>query len=453
MPRVLSIGSLVVQIALALGATSGVRADPAGNMVADQRRPKQKGAPFDGTARRLAVAWNDSINGSGVVRAMSTHSPWEFQTLPLETDPDSVLRSAGGRVYVVSRAQGTVAVVARDTWTMLQVYPLGEGSEPQDIAVVSAELAYVTRRSATHLLRLELDTGASTEVVDLSLFADGDGVPDMGMMAVHEGRLFVQIRRVNLSEPGGFVLPAYLAVVDTATEQLVDVDPATPGVQAVELQGTAPKGKMQIIPQTRRLFVSASGDFWDEGGIEMIDLDTLQSVGMAVREADGQVGADLGAFVMVSPERGYLVFSTDLLLSSHLVPFTKSGGVEPGPELHFSLGYFAPTLVYDPETDTFFFPEGGFDGYGVHVFDAFTGTRLTPEPLATSGQPTDLVLLSDFDCDGDGDVDLDDFTDFAACFEGPGAGLPEVDCTCFDSDADADIDLGDFVEFQVAFTG
>jgi hypothetical protein len=32
---------------------------------------------------------------------------------------------------------------------------------------------------------------------------------------------------------------------------------------------------MQIDPPTRRLFVSASGAFFDEGGLEMVDLDTL----------------------------------------------------------------------------------------------------------------------------------------------------------------------------------
>lgn len=56
-------------------------------------------------------------------------------------------------------------------------------------------------------------------------------------------------------------------------------------------------------------------------------------------------------------------------------------------------------------------------------------------------------------CDCDGDVDLSDFADFAACFEGPTGELPETECACFDFNADADVDLGDFAEFQAAFTG
>ena len=188
--------------------------------------------------------------------------------------------------------------------------------------------------------------------------------------------------------------PAYLAVVDLASEQLIDVDPATPGVQPIELEGTPPRFKMQIVPQTRRLFVSASGEFHDEGGIEMIDLDSLQSLGLVVREADGTVGADLGAFVLVTPVSGYLTCSTDWTLSSHLMPFTVTGGVELGPQLYGSVGYFVPTLLHDPSTDTFFFPEGRDEGTkGVHVFDASTGTRLTLDPIPTTGPPIDLTII------------------------------------------------------------
>jgi len=242
-----------VRVALCLAAASGASANPTGTAATNRGGPSQAGSRLDEIARRLAVAWDDATTSSGVVRAMSTLAPWDYQTPPLAGGADSVVRSAAGRAYVVSRSAGTITAVDPDTWAVLQVYPLGAGSEPLDIAVVSAQRAYVSRAGATHLLRLDLLTGATAEVVDLSMFADADGVPDLSMMAVDQGRLLVQIRRVNSSAPGGFALPAYLAVVDIASEQLIDVDPAAPGTQAIELEGTAPKHKMQIVPQTRRL--------------------------------------------------------------------------------------------------------------------------------------------------------------------------------------------------------
>lgn len=56
------------------------------------------------------------------------------------------------------------------------------------------------------------------------------------------------------------------------------------------------------------------------------------------------------------------------------------------------------------------------------------------------------------DCDHDGDVDLDDYADFQACFQGPGGGLL-AGCDCFDLDTNGDVDLKDFAEFQEVFTG
>ncbi|MCP4246295.1 MAG: hypothetical protein GY778_04525 [bacterium] len=54
------------------------------------------------------------------------------------------------------------------------------------------------------------------------------------------------------------------------------------------------------------------------------------------------------------------------------------------------------------------------------------------------------------DCDGDGDVDLVDFGDLAACLLGPGGGI-SAGCECFDFDSDGDNDLLDFADFQTLF--
>ena len=64
------------------------------------------------------------------------------------------------------------------------------------------------------------------------------------------------------------------------------------------------------------------------------------------------------------------------------------------------------------------------------------------------------------DYDADGDVDLDDFADFASCANGPGAlpVHPAAECIqaclmAFDLDSDLDVDLHDFAAFQRAFGG
>jgi hypothetical protein len=211
-------------------------------------------------------------------------------------------------------------------------------------------------------------------------------------MAVHDGRLFIQIQRLNFDDPAPYPQP-FVAVLDLESKDLVDVDPEREGVQAIGLAGTFPKMKMQVVEQTQKLFVSATGAFFDAGGIEVIDLDNLRSEGLAIREADDFTGADLGAFVMVGPDRGFLAYSTDLLLSSHLHQFSLAGGVDPT-ELAVALDYFSPAIEFDSGTNTVFFPIGGSLENGLLAFDATTGARLSDQLIPTSGPPTDLIVLA-----------------------------------------------------------
>ncbi len=58
------------------------------------------------------------------------------------------------------------------------------------------------------------------------------------------------------------------------------------------------------------------------------------------------------------------------------------------------------------------------------------------------------------DDNGDGKVDLVDYTVFEECLVGPGGSPEELQCLCvFDSDEDGDVDLSDFAVFQERFTG
>lgn len=138
--------------------------------------------------------------------------------------------------------------------------------------------------------------------------------------------------------------------------------------------------------------MSATGGFFDAGGIEEIDLASLRSLGLILREEEGQAGADVGAFVMLRPGLGYLTFSTDLLLSSHLVRFVP-GSVVTG-ELHVTLDYFVTAILHDVASRQLFLIDGGVRPAGVFAFDAASGKKETTEPLETDGFPTDAVFVA-----------------------------------------------------------
>jgi cytochrome c peroxidase len=87
----------------------------------------------------------------------------------------------------------------------------------------------------------------------------------------------------------------------------------------------------------------------------------------------------------------------------------------------------------------------------------FLATGLTDPRVANEEFPFDRPMLRSEidsvpgDCDGDGDVDLVDFSAFQLCFTGSSAGPVDSACVCSDFDRDGDVDLADFGAFQLAF--
>lgn len=346
--------------------------------------------------RFVAVAWSDSQQGRGSVQRFQSEPPWAFDGDAIVVGGNPTLRFADNRLYAVSGADGTITVIDCATWSVTQVYAIGAQSQPLDIAVVSPETAYVTTRTSTQLLRLHLDTGAVQHALDIGGFVNPGGVLTAGMMEVDAGRLLIQVARYEslaVGAAGAAAPTAYLAVVDIASERLLDVDPIQEGIQAIALQGTFPKYKMNLLRDTRRLYLSASGAFFDEGGLEEVDIGALASLGLVIPEAEGNTASDLGSFVMVAPDRGFLVSSTDFAPSSHLARFSLDGGVQQE-ELFVTVPYRVPTMVHDPQTHTIFIPDGG-SANGVWVFDADTGEKRNRDPLPLRGPATDIELLCD----------------------------------------------------------
>jgi rhamnogalacturonan endolyase len=77
------------------------------------------------------------------------------------------------------------------------------------------------------------------------------------------------------------------------------------------------------------------------------------------------------------------------------------------------------------------------------------GMSEPPTPNIILVAPCDSADVGDQDCDGD--VDLDDFTAFALCLDGPMQAV-DTDCVIADLDGDGDADLQDFSILQIRLT-
>ena len=341
----------------------------------------------------VAPAWEDHLlvvtswDGAGSCAVVELDDPW-VATVDVEpVSPNAVVRLFSGLYYVVNEPTATVQVIDPATTDTIAEYSVGVGSSPRDILLVDRQTAWVSRDSSCHLLKIDPADGTTLGSVDLCPLADADGLPEMGMMARDADHLFVQVRRLDPSfHP---VPPSYLAVVDLTSDTLVDVDPQQAGMQGIVLSELLPSFKMHIDDVGRRLYVTTPGSpaEWGTGGIDQVDLDTLQSVGFLTTEA--QIPLHMGPFVMVSEIKGYVVTHTDIVLSSHLVPFSRITGEALGGETYMTLGA-VESMAFDPQTSQLYYPELS-DG-GVVVVDADADVVLTPLPIDVGGTPRDLVV-------------------------------------------------------------
>jgi len=236
---------------------------------------------------------------------------------------DAVVRVAGERVYVVNRFLGDNLQVldpVRGLATLLEC-STGPGSNPHDVAVLAPDKAYVTRYDAKELWVVDPSAascaGFLRGTVDLSPWADADGIPEMDQMALVGDRLFVSLERLDRTRRFAPAGRSRLAVLDTASDAVVGV---------VELTGANAFGDSSGLarePGSGKLVVNEAGDIQrtGDGGLERVDPFTLTAEGFFVTESD--LRGNITDFVLVSPTKGYAIV-IDEQLRNILLAFDPS---------------------------------------------------------------------------------------------------------------------------------
>jgi hypothetical protein len=306
--------------------------------------------------------------------------------------PDAVGRVYDGLLYVVNRAGcDNIEVIDPATGAVLRQFSVGIGTNPQDIAVISPERAYVSRYETNDLLEVDLITGARVDSISLASFADSDGLCEMHRLHLRGRLLFVELQRMvrhNWPELWTPEPPSMLAVVDIDTGQLVDADPAVVGVQAIALLGTNPIAPIVEDAANGDLLVPEAGQYGviDDAGIERVSPISLRSRGFLVRESD--LGGDLVDFA-VGTDR--TIFAIVVLAGSNTALLrvdADSGGTidtlrNPG---SYTL---ADVLLHDGKL---FLSDRDYGRPGIRIYDAITGDSLAG-PVATGLPPAELLLL------------------------------------------------------------
>ncbi|MBI5486137.1 MAG: hypothetical protein HY905_02260 [Deltaproteobacteria bacterium] len=349
-----------------------------------------------GWARTLAVLTSDYATGGLALVDLDTV---EAATPAVTADAATVHSDAvlvcrrGGTVDVVERmGADRIAryAVAGGTATAGPALELAEGSNPQDASAIDGGASFaVPLYEEAAMDIVSGDLGSVTSVIDLSGFADADGLPESVHVVEPAGLLFVSLQLLDRSgsiwTPTG---PGVLAVFEAWTFLPLDMDAVTPGRQGVVLAGTNPAGPMRVVGPA--ILVSSVGAYGaDDGGIEAVDVATGEGLGFVVTEA--ALGGDLADWIVLADDTGFAVVTVGFA-EDRLVAFDLDTGATLGEPVVTSAGFTLSGLV-DLGDGRIAVGDRTDGAAGVRVFDAASRAELTAAPIPVGLPPVAACVV------------------------------------------------------------
>ncbi|RLB46566.1 MAG: hypothetical protein DRJ42_27385 [Deltaproteobacteria bacterium] len=333
----------------------------------------------EGTFEHLAVVttaadYSGSAFTSMLIADRTSPAPTDLM------DSDAVVAQAGCQGYVLERGRGMADVIdpAAPPTIMHAVdmnpagTPVPYAINPQTVVAVGASRAYVIEAARNNITIIDPSVAGTAAVIgeiDLSAYVkidDEDGLVDAADAIVVGDRAYVALG--NHWFDSDFAVHfegSELAVIDTTTDTLVDVDSGTEGMQGIELMGDNPWRGLHHFDGTDTLWVGSTGDsFAIDGHIEEVDLVAMTSVGIVVTESD--VAGEINGFGVISATRLVLLVGTDVMAIDPSVDF-----VAPTP--------FASEMdgMFEHQGTIWAWARGGTEP-GLASFDGATGTETTP---------------------------------------------------------------------------
>ncbi|MFM8312852.1 MAG: hypothetical protein ACKOA8_01050, partial [Deltaproteobacteria bacterium] len=166
----------------------------------------------------------------------------EKQPLEISIHSDAIVRAPEtlSYFYVVNRlGADNIEWGDRQQKKLLGQFSVGRGTNPQDIAVVSPEVAYVSRLSSKTLLKVNPQKGeilkeidpfdkATPETVNST---DPDRFPEMTWMRISGNKLLVVLQRLNSEqgfEPSNKSQVAMVDINEDKVERIIDLKGTNP---------------------------------------------------------------------------------------------------------------------------------------------------------------------------------------------------------------------------------
>lgn len=323
----------MVTVFIALAAVLTV----AGPVVADQ------------VAVSVNTAADFSSGAHSVISVNPVGGPRTVQNDLLPTISDIAVAAFGNHFYRIERFMGdnvTRFNIANPETPIWQYSTLDDGetvsSNPYAMIFAGPDKAYLLRfgKTAAWIVNPNAATEAEFKIgeIDLSAYADADGIPEMSQGIIVGGKLFVVVNRLDRND--GFApRDAYLAVFDVGTDtEIVTGAPNDLGVAGIPLP-MRNANSISFLAETGLIYIGFQGRFASSfsgtpaeytGGI--LSLNPLNyAVNVVVDDGEGG-NAPFGNFTrmeVISADKGYFVGYADFG-DNTLYEFNPSTGAVSG---------------------------------------------------------------------------------------------------------------------------
>lgn len=338
----------------------------------------------------LLVATSDYYTGALIEIPLLEPQNNKFE-IPIHSD--AIVRSSedGSLFYVVNRlGADNIEWGNGEKRQVLGQFSVGRGTNPQDIAPVSPEVAYVTRLASNKLLKVNPETGETLKEIDLFERADSvtinssdtDGFPEMTWLKIVEQKLWVVMQRLKADKSYEPSNKSQVAVLDISTDKIEKI---------VTLKGTNPVTEIKQLGNDFVLGQSGKLGILD-GGIEIFDAN-LKSSGWLTTEE--KLGGDIIDCSLIDSERGVAIVAKDIYGSkpnTQLVAFRKKDG-QLVSIIKDAGSYSLQQILVDEARQVFYLSDRDPRKPGVWVYDIKTLQPLFDTYYETGLPPYHMVLI------------------------------------------------------------
>jgi hypothetical protein len=298
-----------------------------------------------------------------------------------ELNSDAIPKTIDDKIYVVNRmGQDNITIYSTQNFKKpLIQFSTGNGSNPHDIVLTSNDKAYISLYEKGYLLVVNPNTGAELKRIDISSFADNDGIPEADQMVIVDVILYVtllKLDRNNLYQPAE---NGELLMIDTTDDTIIG---------SIVLTGQNPYDILYN-ESLDKLVITETGSFYDltDGGIETVDPNTHEASGFILTESDFE-GNITESAMKPSSSQGYIIV-TDAAYNTSVASFDLAEAKKLK-DIYATSGFYIFGIAVNAEN--LLVGDRTPKKPGVRIFSTATDEQITTKPINTGLPPYSITI-------------------------------------------------------------